>query len=110
MTIHVVKPGALSTLQDLGRFGYQRYGVIVDGAMDEWAHRVANLLVGNRETEAVLEITLIGPSLAFDAEVGALGSLWPSDGPSASANGGPECQCATSRGDTRGETSSDSAA
>jgi len=66
MTIQVVKPGALSTLQDLGRFGYQRYGVIVDGAMDEWAHRVANLLVGNRETEATLEITLIGPSLAFD--------------------------------------------
>src|SRR5205823_9840132 len=66
MTIRVVKPGALSTLQDLGRFGYQRYGVIVDGAMDEWAHRVANLLVGNRQTEATLEITLIGPSLAFD--------------------------------------------
>ena len=66
MTIYVVKPGALSTLQDFGRFGYQRYGVIVDGAMDEWAHRVANLLVGNRETEATLEITLIGPSLAFD--------------------------------------------
>jgi antagonist of KipI len=66
MTIQVVRPGALSTLQDLGRFGYQRYGVIVDGAMDEWAHRVANLLVGNCETEATLEITLIGPSLAFD--------------------------------------------
>jgi len=36
--------------------------------MDEWAHRVANLLVGNRETEATLEITLIGPSLAFDED------------------------------------------
>ena len=66
MTIRVVKPGALSTLQDLGRFGYQRYGVIVDGAMDEWAHRAANLLVGTLESEATLEITLIGPSLAFD--------------------------------------------
>ena len=66
MMIRVIKPGALSMLQDLGRFGYQRYGVIVDGAMDEWAHRVANLLVGNPETEATLEITLVGPSLAFD--------------------------------------------
>ena len=66
MTIRVVKPGALSTLQDLGRYGYQRYGVIVDGAMDEWAHRLANLLVGNPESEATLEITMIGPTLAFD--------------------------------------------
>src|SRR5438045_9410192 len=83
MTIHVVKPGALSMLQDLGRFGYQRYGVIVDGAMDEWAHRVANLLVGNAETEATLEITLVGPSLAFDdAAVIALcgGNLSPQVG------------------------------
>ena len=66
MTIRVHKPGALSTLQDLGRYGYQRYGVIVDGAMDEWAHRVANSLVGNPESEATLEITLVGPSLEFD--------------------------------------------
>src|SRR5437763_3945827 len=65
MMIRVVKPGALSMLQDLGRFGYQRYGVIVDGAMDEWAHRVANMLVGNVETDATLEITLVGPALAF---------------------------------------------
>jgi biotin-dependent carboxylase-like uncharacterized protein len=66
MRVHVIKPGALSTLQDLGRFGYQRYGVIVDGVMDEWSHRVANILVGNREAEATLEMTLIGPSLRFD--------------------------------------------
>ena len=64
--IHVTKAGALSTLQDLGRFGFQRYGVIVDGVMDEWSHRVANILVGNPETEATLEMTLIGPSLRFD--------------------------------------------
>jgi antagonist of KipI len=66
MNVHVIKPGALSTLQDLGRFGYQRYGVIVDGVMDEWSHRVANILVGNPETEATLEMTLIGASLRFD--------------------------------------------
>ena len=65
MSVRVAKPGALSTLQDLGRFGYQRFGVVVGGAMDAWSHRTANLLVGNRESEATLEITLIGPSLAF---------------------------------------------
>lgn len=65
MSIQVSKPGVLSTLQDLGRFGYQRFGVVVGGAMDEWSHRVANLLVGNLEREATLEITLVGPSLKF---------------------------------------------
>lgn len=65
MSMRVAKPGALSTLQDLGRFGYQRFGVVVGGAMDAWSHRAANLLVGNRESEATLEITLIGPSLTF---------------------------------------------
>jgi antagonist of KipI len=66
MTITVLKPGALTQLQDLGRYGYQRYGVVVGGAMDEWAHRFANALVGNDEHEATLEMTLTGPSLRFD--------------------------------------------
>lgn len=65
MSIHVVKPGVLSTLQDLGRVGYQRFGVVTDGVMDEWSHRVANAMVGNAEHEATLEITLMGPSLEF---------------------------------------------
>ncbi|NMH67814.1 biotin-dependent carboxyltransferase [Bacillus sp. RO3] len=63
--IAVRKPGLLSTIQDLGRNGYQKYGVIVSGSMDPLAHRIANMLVGNEENEAVLEITLIGPSLEF---------------------------------------------
>lgn len=67
MTIHVIKPGALSTIQDLGRVGYQHLGVVVGGAMDPWSHRMANLLVGNDAEEATLEITLMGPSLRFDA-------------------------------------------
>ena len=65
MTIEVIKPGALSTLQDLGRRGFQHLGVPVGGVMDERSHRVANLLVGNSEHEATLEITLLGPSLRF---------------------------------------------
>jgi antagonist of KipI len=66
MSIEIVKPGLLTTIQDLGRSGYQKYGVIAGGAMDTFAHRVANLLVGNEETEATLEMTVIGPTLYFE--------------------------------------------
>lgn len=68
MTLHVVKPGMLTTVQDLGRWGYQRYGVIVGGALDADAFRTANLLVGNEEHCAALEMTLVGPTLRFDAD------------------------------------------
>ncbi|MCP3018116.1 biotin-dependent carboxyltransferase family protein [Cupriavidus basilensis] len=61
----VEKPGVFSLLQDTGRNGYQRYGVPVNGPMDEWAHRVANTLVGNGEEAATLECTLKGPSISF---------------------------------------------
>jgi len=43
----VIDPGPWTTVQDLGRYGYQRYGVPVSGAMDALALRVGNLLVGN---------------------------------------------------------------
>lgn len=59
----VIKPGLLTTVQDLGRFGYQQYGMVVSGAMDSYALRIGNLLVGNEEGEAGLEITVIGPVL-----------------------------------------------
>ncbi len=62
-TFEVIQPGPLTTVQDLGRYGYQQYGVPVSGAMDNYALRVANLLVGNNEGEAGLEITLLGPQL-----------------------------------------------
>lgn len=67
MTIEVVKPGLSSSFQDLGRVGYQHLGVPVAGAMDELAHRLANVLVGNDDSEATLEITLLGPTLRFGA-------------------------------------------
>jgi biotin-dependent carboxylase-like uncharacterized protein len=57
----VIKPGLFTTVQDLGRWGYQRLGVPVSGAMDEYAFAAANLLGGNRLNDASLEITLIGP-------------------------------------------------
>lgn len=65
MNINVLTPGLLTTIQDLGRYGYQKYGIIVSGAMDTYAARLSNILVGNEENEGVLEITLIGPSLSL---------------------------------------------
>ena len=59
-TFEVLSPGIMSTVQDLGRFGCARYGVAVSGALDGFAVRVANLLVGNAENAAVIETTLMG--------------------------------------------------
>ncbi|RLC91105.1 MAG: KipI antagonist [Chloroflexi bacterium] len=63
MALEVLEPGLLTTVQDLGRYGYERYGVPVSGAMDQFALRAANLLVGNPPHAAALEITLAGPTL-----------------------------------------------
>lgn len=68
MSIKVIKPGIQTTVQDLGRFGHQKEGVIVSGAMDRFSLRAANLLVGNPEHEATLEATLAGPTLYFEEE------------------------------------------
>ncbi len=66
--IKVIKGGALTTIQDAGRHHYQAYGVTVAGAMDDYAYRIANWLVGNSATDAVLEITLVGPTLQFNSD------------------------------------------
>jgi len=63
VALEVLEPGLLTTVQDLGRYGYERYGVPVSGAMDQFALRAANLLVGNPPHAAALEITLAGPTL-----------------------------------------------
>jgi antagonist of KipI len=68
-SLTVVRPGMLTTIQDLGRWGFQAGGVPVGGPMDEYSHRLANRLVGNIETAAALEITLIGPELESDASL-----------------------------------------
>jgi antagonist of KipI len=62
--LRVEKPGLFSTLQDLGRLNAMSSGVPPGGAMDQFAHRAANLLVGNDEGAATLECTLSGPTLA----------------------------------------------
>ncbi|HZG71452.1 MAG TPA: biotin-dependent carboxyltransferase family protein [Chondromyces sp.] len=66
--ITIAKSGLLTIIQDLGRYGYQKSGVIASGAMDSLAHRIANLLVGNEEKEATLEITLLGPDVHFQKD------------------------------------------
>jgi len=64
----VIKPGMLTTVQDLGRWGFQSRGVPVAGPMDPWSHRLANALVGNDRDAAALEATLVGPELEFADE------------------------------------------
>ncbi|MDR3259513.1 MAG: biotin-dependent carboxyltransferase family protein, partial [Fusobacteriaceae bacterium] len=63
--IRIMDSGLFTTIQDLGRYGYQRYGVSVSGAMDEFSVKIANKLVGNSHNEAVLETTLKGVNIEF---------------------------------------------
>lgn len=67
-TLKILDAGLLTTVQDLGRYGYQRYGVSVSGVADEFSAKVANTLVGNEHGEAVLETTLKGISVEFLAD------------------------------------------
>src|SRR5258708_7364944 len=66
MAFSIIKPGLLDTIQDMGRNGYGNWGINPGGAMDRYAAQVANLLVGNCEKEAVLEIHFPGPQILFE--------------------------------------------
>lgn len=68
VSLKVLKPGLLTTIQDLGRKGMQAFGVSVGGAMDGMAIRTANLLIGNEENDAVLELTLAGGSYRVELD------------------------------------------
>ncbi len=68
MALWVADPGPQTTLQDLGRSEYQRFGVPVSGPMDEVALQAANLLVGNPPAAAGLEFALRGPELLADSD------------------------------------------
>ena len=74
--IEVIKPGALTTVQDLGRPGFAHLGIPRSGAADRASLKLANRLVGNAEGAAALECTLIGPSLRFgdDAVIAITGA------------------------------------
>lgn len=66
---HVVKPGLMTTIQDLGRPGYERFGVSTGGAMDAYSLRVANILAGNAPSAAAIEVMLMGPELVAAADL-----------------------------------------
>jgi biotin-dependent carboxylase-like uncharacterized protein len=74
--LRVVAPGLLTTVQDLGRFGWAHFGVSASGAADALALRAGNLLVGNAENAPALEMTLLGGAFEFecDAVVALTGS------------------------------------
>lgn len=65
MGVRVLAPGAMTTVQDLGRTGSRHLGVGLSGALDSYSHTIANLLVGNPPSAATLEATLTGPTLVF---------------------------------------------
>ncbi len=76
MSIKVLKPGLATSVQDAGREGHYHLGIPPSGALDQYALRAANLLVGNAPTAAVLECALLGPQLEFqrDALVAVCGA------------------------------------
>ena len=76
MPIEVRKPGLATTVQDAGREGYYDVGIPPSGALDQYALAAANLLVGNPEGAAALEIAFLGPELSFgeDAPVAVTGA------------------------------------
>lgn len=84
MSVLVLKPGAMTTVQDAGRPGFRHLGVGGSGALDGFSSRVANLLVGNARRATLLEITLTGPTLRFErgariALAGASIDAWVDD-------------------------------
>src|SRR5882672_12095375 len=68
MNVFVTRAGFFSSVQDLGRAGFREFGVSMGGALDSFALRVANLLVGNEDGAAGLEITFGGLQLRFQDE------------------------------------------
>jgi antagonist of KipI len=68
MSLRILRPGLLTTVQDRGRFGLQHLGVVPCGPMDPVAFELANCLVGNRGDEAELEITVLGPEISFETD------------------------------------------
>ena len=63
--IKVIDPGFYTSIQDKGRFGFQNYGIPVSGCMDENSAEIANQILGNLTSSALLELTMTGCSLEF---------------------------------------------
>jgi allophanate hydrolase subunit 2 len=67
-SLHIIRPGLLTTVQDLGRAGYQSLGIAVGGALDPVGLRAANALAGNAPGTGTLEVLYLGPTIAIDAD------------------------------------------
>jgi len=67
VSLRIIRPGLLTTVQDRGRYGLQHLGVVPCGPMDPVALELANALVGNRSGEAALELTVLGPEIEFES-------------------------------------------
>jgi KipI family sensor histidine kinase inhibitor len=105
--IRVVSPGLQTTVQDLGRFGYSHFGISASGAADPLALRAGNLLVGNAENAAALEMTLVGGSFEFetDAVIALTGSDFGAGLPLWTAveiKAGQTVRCGATRSGARG--------
>ena len=66
--ITILEPGLMTTVQDLGRSGFRSSGVPYSGAADRVSAILANSILGNSDTAAVLEYTLFGPTVQFEAD------------------------------------------
>ncbi|MCK5445055.1 MAG: biotin-dependent carboxyltransferase [Rhodospirillaceae bacterium] len=79
MTLKIISHGLSTSIQDLGRPGYFHLGIPIGGAMDRFSLRVANMLVGNPEDAACLEVVFLGPKIEFtkDAVVAVTGAELP---------------------------------
>lgn len=105
--IRVVAPGFQSTVQDLGRFGHAHLGISASGAADALALRAGNLLVGNAENAAGIEMTLVGGEFEFEggATVALTGSDFDAGTPlwtPFEMRAGQRLRCGATRGGARG--------
>jgi KipI family sensor histidine kinase inhibitor len=105
--LRVLSPGFQTTVQDLGRFGYTHFGVSASGAADPLALRAGNLLVGNAENAAALEMTLVGGVFEFqtDAVIALTGSDFGAGLPLWTAieiQAGQTVRCGATRSGARG--------
>ncbi|MBO3098211.1 5-oxoprolinase subunit C family protein [Gelidibacter pelagius] len=66
--VEILKTGLYDSIQDLGRLGYQEFGVPISGAMDHYSAKLANAILGNQDDAAVLEFTLMAPRLKFQSD------------------------------------------
>ena len=68
MSITILKPGVQTTIQDIGRYGYSHFGISSSGAADLFSFRLGNIIVGNTEELAGIEMTLLGGDFKFNSD------------------------------------------